>query len=145
MQGNVLVLTSWSFNDALIQSYTLPYIGIIREKLRINHKIILVTSEQGGLALTAPELKEVNRKCSAHNMQLISMPYKRFGLKKLIAGSKELLQLYGLVRKEKVKIIHAFCTPAGSTGVFLSRLTGAYLIVDSYEPHADTMVENKTW
>ncbi|MFL5788726.1 MAG: glycosyltransferase, partial [Flavisolibacter sp.] len=58
---------------------------------------------------------------------------------------KDLFNLYRLVRREKIKVIHAFCTPAGSIGYFLSKLTGAELVIDSYEPHAESMVENATW
>jgi hypothetical protein len=35
--------------------------------------------------------------------------------------------------------------PAGALALLLSLITGRKLIVDSYEPHAEAMVENKTW
>jgi hypothetical protein len=45
----------------------------------------------------------------------------------------------------KIKFIHAWCTPAGSIGYMISKLTRIPLIIDSYEPHAESMVENHTW
>src|SRR4030066_244618 len=78
-QKNILILTYWSYQDALIQTYTLPYVRIIR-------KII-----------------------------------------------------------QKKNFIHAWCTPAGILGYILSKTTGVPLIIDSYEPHAEAMVENGTW
>ena len=78
-------------------------------------------------------------------MQLLPEPYKRFGLKKMFAAGKNLLRLRAIIKKEKIKTIHAFCTPAGSIAYLLSKFTGAELIVDSYEPHAEAMVENGTW
>ena len=38
-----------------------------------------------------------------------------------------------------------WCTPAGALGYILSKTTGKNLIIDSYEPHAESMVENGTW
>lgn len=35
--------------------------------------------------------------------------------------------------------------PAGALGYVLSKFTGSKLIIDSYEPHAESMVENGTW
>ena len=36
-KGNVLVLTYWSYKDALIQTYTLPYVRIIQKNLGTNN------------------------------------------------------------------------------------------------------------
>src|SRR6185369_1290620 len=142
---NILVFTQWSFKDALVQTYTLPYVNIIREIISPERKIILVTAEQPHIALSKNEADEINKDWSKRNMQLHSEPYKRFGLIKLVASARNLSRLTGIIKKEKVKTIHAFCTPAGSIGYLLSKLTGAELIVDSYEPHAESMVENGTW
>jgi len=144
-EGNILVFTQWSFKDALVQTYTLPYINIIREIISPGRKIILVTAEQPHIALSKEEAEQVNRDWKSRNMQLLPEPYKRFGLKKLIASAGNLSKLIGVIKKEKIKIIHAFCTPAGSIAYLLSKLTGAELIIDSYEPHAESMVENGTW
>jgi hypothetical protein len=56
-----------------------------------------------------------------------------------------LARLLRIIKKEKIKIIHAFCTPAGSIAYILSKFSGAELIIDSYEPHAESMAENGTW
>ena len=59
-EGNILVLTQWSFKDALVQTYTLPYVEMIRQIIDANRKIILVTSEQSKIALTANEIQVIN-------------------------------------------------------------------------------------
>lgn len=143
--GNILVFTQWSFKDALVQTYTLPYVDIIREIISPERKIILVTAEQPHIALNKDEVDHINKEWDRRNMQLLPQPYKRFGLKKLIASAGDLSKLIGIIKKERIKIIHAFCTPAGSIAYLLSKLTGAELIIDSYEPHAESMVENGTW
>ena len=143
--GNILVLTQWSFKDALIQTYTLPYVNIIREIISSEKKIFLVTSEQEHIALTNEEITQINKDWENQNMQLIPEPYRRFGFKKMISATSNLAKLIGIIKKEKIKTIHAFCTPAGSIAYLLSKFTGAELIIDSYEPHAEAMVENGTW
>jgi glycosyltransferase involved in cell wall biosynthesis len=143
--GNILVLTQWSFKDALVQTYTLPYINIIREIISPKQKIFLVTAEQEHIALSKTEADQVNKEWEKKNMMLLPVPYKRFGLKKIIASAGNLPKLIGVIKKEKIKTIHAFCTPAGGIAYLLSKFTGAHLIIDSYEPHAESMIENGTW
>lgn len=143
--GNILVLTQWSFKDALVQTYTLPYVDIIRAIIPSERKIWLVTSEQEHLALTSDEASRINSEWEKRNMQLIPEPYKRFGFKKMLSATSNLAKLIGVIKNERIKTIHAFCTPAGSIAYLLSKFTGAELIIDSYEPHAEAMVENGTW
>ena len=145
MQANILVLTQWSFKDALVQTYTLPYVDVMRAVLPKQYSITVVTSEQQRLALSRESAEEINRRWAPRNMQLVAFPYRNFGLKKILASGSELFSLYRLIRKRKIRVIHAFCTPAGSIGYILSKLTGARLVIDSYEPHAESMVENHTW
>jgi glycosyltransferase involved in cell wall biosynthesis len=145
VNGNILVLTQWSFKDALVQTYTLPYVDIIRNIVSPEKKIILVTAEQQKIALSEKELNDVNLDFVKKNMQLIAQPYKRFGLKKIIGSIGQIWKLYRVIRNEKIRTIHAFCTPAGSIAWLLSKISGAALIIDSYEPHAEAMVENGTW
>lgn len=145
IKGNVLVLTPWSYNDALIQTYTLPYLRIIRQKLPAVNNIVLVTNEQERLALSTKEINTINQGWLQQNMQLVAFPYKRFGWRKMLSSANEIRALYNIVRKGKIDVIHAFCTPAGSIGYLLAKLTGKPLIIDSYEPHAESMVENNSW
>ena len=144
-RGNILVFTQWNFKDALIQTYTLPYIDIIRKIISPERKIIVVTAEQSHIALSKEELDKTNKEWEKRNMQLLAEPYKRFGIKKIVASAGNLSRLVGIIKREKIKTIHAFCTPAGGIAYLLSKFTGAGLIIDSYEPHAESMVENGTW
>ena len=145
LDGNILVFTQWSFKDALVQTYTLPYVQIIRNIISQDRKIILVTAEQAHIALSNHETNSVNKEWEKRNMQLLAMPYRRFGIKKMIASAFQFFKLFWVIKNKKIKVIHAFCTPAGSIAYLLSKLTGAKLVIDSYEPHAEAMVENGTW
>lgn len=139
MQGkkkNILVITYWDYNDALIQAYTLPYVKIIAKNLPEGSTIFLVTLDKN--QTTSPDLKE-------WNIKNLSIKYHPFGVKGIWMWMKTILRLILLIRKEKVEVIHTWCTPAGAMGYILSKITGKNLVLDSYEPHAEAMVENGNW
>jgi len=145
LKGNILILTHWGFKDALVQTYTLPYVEIIREIVPEEKRIIVITSEPKNNSLSATEIDTINLQWKKRNMELVAQPYKRFGWKKIIASVGELIELYQIVKKNKIDAIHPFCTPAGGIGYLLSKISGAALVMDSYEPHATTMVETGVW
>jgi glycosyltransferase involved in cell wall biosynthesis len=143
-EKNILVVTYWSYKSALIKTYTLPYVELVQSKLPAGSKVYLLT--------LTPESEtnetdyEANKKAlMAKNIRLVNFTYKPFGLG---MGMKLLGILFYLVRfmgREKIATIHAWCTPGGAIGYILSRLTGKRLILDSFEPHAESMLETGTW
>lgn len=56
-----------------------------------------------------------------------------------------LFYLVFFVWTNRIRVIHAWCTPGGGIGYVLSLITGVPLVLDSFEPHAETMVETGTW
>lgn len=132
---NILILTYWSYNDALIQTYTLPYVKLIADTLTNDSKLFLLTLDKGQVPQfeTIPKIKN------------ISLRYKPVGITAMLMWIKTIFKLLVLIRKEKITTIHAWCTPAGMIGYILSLLSGKELIIDSFEPHAETMVENGEW
>ena len=91
---NILILTQWSFKDALIQTYTLPYIKIIRDLIAKERKIILITSEQKNIALKKKEIESQNKEWESQNMKLLAFPYSRFGIKKIILFLGHFIKIY---------------------------------------------------
>ena len=142
---NILVITFWSYKDALVQTYTLPYVKMIRKILPESAKIFIVTFEQAQVALSDEEVEKANLELGKQKIKLIAFPYRAFGLRKLIAAIGHLFSMMRLIRKENIHTIHAFGPNAGSFGYLLSKMTGRDLVIDSFEPHADAMVENGTW
>lgn len=132
---NILVITSWSYNDALIQTYTLPYLNIIANHLPNEARVFLTTLEKNNQPIhnNHPKIKN------------ILIDYHPLSLKGLMMWIRLIFKLLKTIRKEKIDVIHCWCTPAGMIGYILSLLTGRPLIIDSYEPHAETMVENGVW
>ncbi len=142
---NILVLTYFSYKDALIQTYTLPYLRIIREYLPAGSKIFLVTLEKPHLRATAEELTQIREQLKQEDVHLIDFSYSRFGFKAVIKWALFIARLAVLCFTEKIAFIHSWCMTAGTAGYVLSKITRLPLIIDSYEPHADSMVENGTW
>jgi glycosyltransferase involved in cell wall biosynthesis len=142
---NILVITYWSYRDALIQTYTAPYLKIIRKYLPEGSRIFLVTLEQPRLRMSEEELLATAEELEREGLRLVPFSYSKFGLKAMAKWLLFLWRLLRLCRRERITHIHGWCTPGGSIGYILSKLTGLPLIVDSYEPHAEAMVENGAW
>lgn len=134
---HILVLTYWKFDDALIQTYTLPYVRIIRDLLPEGSTIHLVTLEN--------DPSENNNVEIERGIIHVTFPLHPFGLKAILGWRKNIRTLVGLIKDKNISKIHTWCTPAGGIGWQLSKKTGIPLVLDSYEPHAEPMVETGTW
>lgn len=135
---NILVLTYWNYNDALVQTYTLPYVEMMSKYLKENENIYLVTLN-----------KEENLTDPPKNFgeKIIHIPLKYYPFSPKMAFNifGMISTLKKLIKRNNIKKIHAWCTPAGVIGHMLSKSTKVPLIIDSYEPHAESMVENGEW
>lgn len=134
---NILVITYWSWDDPLVLNYTLPYLRIMLRVLPAGSRVHLVTLDKTGRSAA----NSFGDEGVVHH----SYPYAAFGAKGMRMMLGLLWSLSGVVRREGVDTIHAWCTPAGMIGYLLSILIRKPLIIDSYEPHAEAMVENGTW
>jgi hypothetical protein len=133
----ILILTYWSYQDALIQTYTLPYVKMIAANLPAESKIYLITLDK--------RKQEITDLLSEDNIENLSIPYVSFGIKAAFNWIKNIFKLYRLIKRKNISVIHVWCTPAGMIGYILSVMTRRTLIIDSYEPHAESMVENGAW
>jgi len=142
---NILVLTYWSFNDPLIQTYTLPYLKIILKILPVRSKIYLLCLEQdqykGDLDLTSRQIKELRD----IGIQVLQYKYFAFGLKALMGWMPILVKLSILILTKPIHYIHSWCMPPGVFSSLLAVIWRKPLIIDSYEPHAESNIENGEW
>lgn len=136
---NVLIVTYWAFDDALIQSYTLPYVRIIKSMLKPGSTVFLVTQEPNQLTM--------ERIINISDPDFVTKPtlYQPFSLKTIFKLKKLVKLLSRFIEKHEVQTIHAWCSPAGAIGYLLHKRTGKRLVIDSFEPHAESLVENGTW
>jgi glycosyltransferase involved in cell wall biosynthesis len=142
---NILVVTGWSFNDALVQTYTLPYVKIIKKNLPENSKIYLFTQRQKSYYIDFEKNETTKKELELENVFVIEQKYYPFGIKAILSSLIHLTKLILLIFQKRITTIHAWCTPAGTIAYILSVITRKPLVIDSYEPHAEAMVENGTW
>lgn len=141
-RSNILVLTYWSLPDALIQTYTLPYVRIIRKRLSAESLIFLLTLEKERDTQRDQRMKLALKE---EGIDWLPERYQPFSVLAMMTWLWVLIKLLVHIRRNNIQFIHCWATPAGAIGYVLSLLSGAKLIVDSYEPHAEAMVENGTW
>lgn len=142
---NILVPTFFSFKDALIQTYTLPYVKLIHKYLPAGSKIYLATLEKPSFALNEEEKKAALEELSEFNIEWVPLNYYPFGIKMLFNAAYFIPYLITLIFRKSISVIHPWCCTAGSYAYLLAVLTGRKLIIDSYEPHAEASVENGDW
>ena len=132
-KNRILFITQWEYNDALIQTYTLPYIHIIQSIS--DHYCYLIGTTKKSTVI------KVKKKGS---IILIEVPVSGEFL--LLRWLANIIFIRSVVRKKRIPIIHTLCTPAGSIGALLKMLNKKlFLVLDSVEPHAESMVESGTW
>jgi hypothetical protein len=142
---NILILTNWSYKDALIQTYTLPYVRIIRKYLCNDKKVFINTLEQERYALTVEQEIEAKIMLANEGINWKGEPYHKPGIFSVFSFMIHFLKLLYLCKKERIGVIHIWCTPPSIMAYILSIFTGAAIVIDSYEPHAESMVENGQW
>jgi hypothetical protein len=142
--ANILVITTWGYREGLIQSSTLPYLKMIHEVIPTS-RLFLVTQEKQAWYKNKQVKETVDQELQQYNIYLLPQLYQQFGFEKMLVSFFQFFKLFWVVLTKNISYIHCFCTPAGATGYLLSVLSGKKLVIDSYEPHAESMVENGTW
>ncbi len=133
----VLVITYWCWDEALVQTYTLPYVRMMLGVLPPGSTVHLVTLEKGAYKSGAQQREP--------GIVGHAFRYRPFGLRGSGMLVSLIMALCGMVWRHGIDTVHAWCTPAGMVGYTVSFVTRRPLIIDSYEPHAEAMVENGTW
>jgi glycosyltransferase involved in cell wall biosynthesis len=139
----VLVITYWRFADPLIQTYTLPYVRLIRQQIGPAGRITLFTLEPE--SQTPAQFEAATKGLAAEDIEWQHIRYERFNIRMLLRLMGGLWALWLYVLRAPVDVIHGWCTPGGALALWLSWLTGRPLVLDSCEPHADCMAEGKEW
>lgn len=138
-----MIITYWSYNDALIQTYTLPYVRIIQKLLPPGSRLTLVTLENK--AISDHSVDKVRGELQSMEIDWVYGIYEPFGFKAVGLWLVLFFRLLGTVIVRRIDTIHVWAMPAGVIGYVLAAITRSRLIIDSYEPHAEAMIENGTW
>ncbi|MFN5184124.1 MAG: hypothetical protein ACK5D5_13970 [Bacteroidota bacterium] len=134
---NILVFTYWSYHDPLIQAYTLPYLKIIKNLNPENISIHLITLEKKN-----SKANSIDKNILSSNIRL---KYYPVGITAAVNWIISIFIILKTIKKNKINALHSWCTPAGMIAYIISVITKIRLIADSYEPHAESMVENGSW
>ena len=101
--GNILVFTQWSYKDALVQTYTLPYVDIIRKIISPERKILLLTAEQNPIALNEHETEAINADWAKKEHEAIASAVQAIWIQKNDRFGRKSFQIIQDHKKRKNK------------------------------------------
>lgn len=135
----VLYISYWGLNDGLTQSSVLPHIRILSQMHEVS-KIYFVTIERGAERMGSPEL----------GPQVVHMVLRS---KRLPVNFLEKVNdfwffprtLKAWISRYSIDLMVCRSSPAGALGAIINRRTGIPFIVESFEPHAEYMLDAKVW
>lgn len=140
---NILVITYWDFSEAHIQANVLPNLKILSRFTDPEASIFLFCFNKKHLG--KEDVLRIENELSVFRIRLIFFDYSHFGVKMLIRYVWLIPYLCYKVFSAHITSIYAWCTTAGAIGYLVSIITRRPLILESYEPHAEAMVENGYW
>lgn len=141
---NILVLTYWSIDNALIHTYTVPYLRQILSCHLPGSKIYLLTLSPPGILKNNANQRFIDS-LKKENIQVLNFTYFPFGTKMVLNFIFLFPYLVILSWLKRISILHAWCTPGGALAWPIALITGKKLVLDSLEPHAESMVEAGVW
>jgi glycosyltransferase involved in cell wall biosynthesis len=139
---NILVITYWDFNEAHVQANVLPNLKML-SKVASESTIYLFCLNKK--PLSKEEEAAIHQKLAPYRIRLLWFHYSHFGLKMILKFGWLIPYLCYTVFSKRIGQVYAWCTTAGAIGYLVSVFTGQPLTLESYEPHAEAMLENGYW
>lgn len=137
---NILYISYWGVNDPLTISTVYPHLEILNSFSSIE-KIIFVTIERDN-----PNTDFKNTKCpKVHHIGLFSKNLKSSILNKIIDFVRFPSILIKLAKEYEISKIIARSSLAGALAYKIYKNTDIPFFVESFEPHADYMIEAGVW
>jgi glycosyltransferase involved in cell wall biosynthesis len=96
---------------------------------------------QGDKEKTIKEIESLRNK----GIIILRKSYFKFGIIAVLNWICILILLSKIILKNRIYCIHSLCTPPGVFAYLLAKCWKRKLVLDSYEPHAEAMVENGSW
>jgi glycosyltransferase involved in cell wall biosynthesis len=140
----ILFLSYWGLEDPLTVSTVLPHIQVLQERADVEH-VLLVTIERGAAALQPPAFRPSFAAGKVTFVPLCSPP----GRNLLVTKTDDFLRfprtLAHLVQQHRIELIVGRGAPAGALAYLVWQKTKTPFVVESFEPHADYMLESGVW
>lgn len=139
---NILAICHWGLNEGLVKAYVIPYLRMIASASPSS--LLFLASEEKHSRNYFNWPKELPLSMVP---RLVAVPfiYRKFGPVKIFFQLIKVFRLLSLIRKQRIGVIHTFCSPSGVEGFILKKLTSCKLVIDSYEPHSEYMREGGVW
>jgi hypothetical protein len=138
---HLLVMCSWSHRDPLVWRYVLPYLPLIKKALPPAVEIHLQTFESNNKTIN-PTFEETLRSMNVRWLALPYTPLKAGGWWHYV---QNLWTVRAYCNKNAIKTLHAFAPVAGTMAYLAARFSRRQLVIDSWEPHAECMVDTGVW
>ncbi len=138
---HLLYLGYWSANDSLTASTVFPHLQILNGLSGID-KIVYVSIEREGTVKHEPFLDSLKK---VIHIPLYSKDLKVNFLTKIGDFVRFPRQLAEIVKHHRIDCILCRTASAGALAYMLSKRTGLPFYVESFEPHADYMLESGVW
>jgi glycosyltransferase involved in cell wall biosynthesis len=132
---NILYFSNWSATEGITRSTVFPILLKLSEHPVVEH-VFLTTLERGAQlpAGFMPNVEHYALRGSGTS-----------GLAKMMDLFRISSRLARLAKEKKADVIWCRGATAGGYGVIAHRLSRIPLVVDSFEPHAQYMIESGTW
>ena len=118
---NILVITYWKLADPLVQTYTLPYLRIIRDVIGESANIHLLTLEDNPADSNELEDRITN----------VQLSYKPFGPKSVLEWRSKIKELVSYCDTHHIDTLHSWCTPGGAVGYLIAKKTKLPLMIST--------------
>ncbi len=135
----VLYISYWGLDDGLTQSSVLPHIRILSQMNEVS-TVYFVTIERGDEPVVSPDL----------GSQVVHLVLKSQSLRvNFLAKANDFWSfprtLTAWTRKHCIDLIICRSSPAGALGSLIHGKTRIPFIVESFEPHAEYMLDARVW
>ena len=143
---NTLVFIYNSFNDPLFQNLVLRYVKSLSGK--VNGSFHIITFEQDQYRINDSTKADIKQDLKASNIYWYPLTFHtgRFLLVKKLWDFVQSLWLVLRIRlKYRTRVIFAFANVAAAIAIVLKKLLRMRMIVYSYEPHSEFMVDLGDW
>jgi hypothetical protein len=145
IQNNILVICSWSHLDPLVHRYVLSNIPYIRSQVTDNATIHLITYEMDPDVFVSTTGQLFQSQIASEHIVWKPLPYAPLRGQGWRHYWRQISITRRYCRTERIAIVHAFAPTAGALGWLGVRWSKRKLVIDSWEPHAESMVETGVW
>lgn len=136
---NILFIGYWSFNEGLTQSTIIPHLSVLSDMDKVD-RIIFISIERDGqiepFKFSKPKLLHIPLYSKNIAIAVFNKTYD------FLVFPKRLLKI---CLENRVDFIICRGAPAGALGYLLTRKLKIPFAVESFEPHAQYMLESGTW